>query len=167
MLGAMLAALLASQYQLRWASQEFTLDLAEPSTFCCPLEVVNRTNQPLEIWAGGFWPNHKLTLVTAKGGTVPLTKLGKQGAARFESSARDKNFPILVAARGSYRYRTPPLPDFFELSPGDYSITVAYSEKWTGIPLKLATGAARLRIIKSRARATSGSDELPAAGRPE
>lgn len=146
MLVAFLSMILAPQYELRWVTPEYTLDLAKPSTLMIPLVCLNHTDQPLEIWAAGFWPNHKLTLLNAKGEHVPLTEIGKQGVALFESGARGKNFPILVPARGSYSYKTPPLPDFFELSPGQYSLTVVYSEKVCGKPLKLKTARLRLDV---------------------
>jgi hypothetical protein len=130
----MIAALLAGlttppRVEFQWAAPTLEISLADEKTHVQRLSVTNHTNNTVLLFSADFWVNHALTIRTVAGDPVALTPNGIAAYHRLGSVRRDHNVPITLYSGKTWSYRTPALPTFFELTPGEYTITVRYQDR--------------------------------------
>jgi hypothetical protein len=98
-------------------------------------EVENTGTTSIALWHSGFWPNHRVRLLDARGADAPLTKEGDLRRAAFSPRGpRDKNIEWPIAP-GKVDESEGPI-ELFSLSPifgvpalpGRYTVEVDYEE---------------------------------------
>jgi hypothetical protein len=144
----LLTVLVSPSVELRPISTELTISLSDRRAQTCQLEYVNSSDVNVQVWVADFWSNHKVEFRTKSGGEVLLTDLGVLASKAFQGGSRDRNFPVIVRPGKSVPVKTPRLPDYFVLKPGDYTMTVTYSDMNFDSPLQLTTKKIAVKVVE-------------------
>jgi hypothetical protein len=85
---------------------------------------------------------------TKTGGEVLLTDKGVDAVKDFTRGYRDGNYPMVLWPGKSFPNKTPRLPDYFVLRPGEYTMTVTYSDINFVSPLQLTTKKIAVKVVE-------------------
>jgi hypothetical protein len=144
----LLTVLLLPGVELRPVSPHLQISLSDKKAQACQLEYVNRSDVNVQVWVTDFWNNHKVEFRTKGGGEVLLTDLGVLASKAFQGGSRDRNFPVIVRPGKSVPVKTPRLPDYFVLKPGEYAMTVTYSDMNFDSPMQLTTKKIAVNVVE-------------------